>query len=109
MPTAPETMNKYHAKPTIVDNVRFASAREASRYRELCLLLASGAISHLELQPRFDIIVNHKKIGFYKADFRYVDEDGLSHIEDAKGVSTPVYRLKKRLVEAMYSIVIEEV
>jgi Protein of unknown function (DUF1064) len=102
-------MNKYHAKPTIVDNVRFASAREASRYKELCLLRASGAISHLELQPRYDLIVNGRKIGFYKADFRYISSDGQSHIEDAKGVRTAVYALKKRIVEALYGITIEEV
>ncbi len=102
-------MNKYHARPTIVDNVRFASKKEARRYSELLLLLAAGEISNLEMQPRYDIIVNGCKIGFYKADFRYISPDGQSHVEDAKGVSTAVYRLKKRIVEAMYHITIEEV
>lgn len=102
-------MNKYHNRKTILDNVRFDSAREARRYQELCLLERAGAISNLELQPRFDLIVSGKKIGFYKADFRYTSADGLQHVEDAKGVRTAVYRLKKRIVEALYHIIIEEV
>lgn len=102
-------MNKYHARKTVLDNVTFDSAREARRYQELCLLERAGAIHNLELQPRFDLVVNGKKCGFYRADFRYVGANGLVHIEDAKGVRTAVYRLKKRIVEALHGITIEEV
>lgn len=102
-------MNKYHAQPTTIDNVRFASAREARRYEELRLLERAGAIYSLELQPRYDLVVNGAKIGFYKADFRYIDADGLQHVEDAKGMRTAVYALKKRIVEALYHFTIEEV
>lgn len=104
-----EELNKYHARKITLDNVTFDSKREAARYRELCLLERAGAIRELELQPRFDLIINGKKIGFYKADFKYVDADGCQHIEDAKGYANALYRLKKKLVQACHNITIEEV
>ena len=43
-------------------------------YKELILLEKSGVISHLELQPQYDCVVDGKKICSYRADFRYFDE-----------------------------------
>lgn len=102
--------SKYHAEPTVTDGIRFASRAEANRYRALWLLQQVGAIAGLELQPRFDLVVNGIRVGFYKADFAYTDM-GTSErvIEDVKGVATPVYRLKKRIVEALYGIEIREI
>ena len=103
-------MSKYHAKRTTVDGITFDSTRESQRYSELKLLERAGEITHLELQPRYDIIVNDKNIGFYKADFKYWDvRAGKYIIEDVKGVRTSTYRLKKKLVEALYYIEITEV
>ena len=51
------TRNKYGAKPTIVDGTRFDSTKEANRYGELRLLEKAGAITNLELQPKFPIDV----------------------------------------------------
>ena len=57
------------------------------------------------------------KVGTYVADFQY-EEKGLSAcenerwhkvIEDVKGVKTPLYRWKKKHVEAQYGIQIREV
>lgn len=42
-------MSKYHAQPTLVDGIRFASRKEAARYRELCLLERAGEIQGLQL------------------------------------------------------------
>jgi len=46
-------------------------------------------------------------VGVYKADFRYREQSRIV-VEDVKGMSTVVYRLKKRLVEAQYGIRIQE-
>jgi len=98
---------KYKAQPIILDGIRFASKREAIRYQQLKLLEKAGKISLLQLQPRFDIIINGIKVGFYKADFKY-EQDGKIIIEDCKGYRTPIYRLKKKLVQALYGITICE-
>ena len=82
-------------------------------------------ITHLELQPTYQITVNGVNICKYKADFRYFtvraenreqynnskgewivptktgDKEG-QIVEDVKGFKTPIYRLKKKLVEACY-------
>jgi hypothetical protein len=104
------TYNKYHAKKTMVGDLLFDSGKEACRYRELLLLCAAGEISCLERQPRYPLIVNGKKIGEYRGDFRYTEcATGKQITEDVKGVKTPVYRLKKKLVKAIYQIDIIEV
>ena len=40
------TQSKYHAVPTTIDNIRFASKAEARRYRELRLLEKAGEIAN---------------------------------------------------------------
>jgi uncharacterized protein DUF1064 len=104
-----QAASKHRNKPITIDNIRFQSKREAARYQELKLLLREGVIHNLELQPRFDLIINHRFCGFYKADFRYISQDGKSITEDAKGRRLPLYVLKKRIVEALYGITITEV
>ncbi len=91
-----------------IDGITFASKREMDRYCELKLLERSGAIKKLELQPRFDIHVNGIFCGFWKGDFQYEDKSGVT-IEDSKGFRTPIYNLKKKLIEAIYDFKIREV
>lgn len=101
--------SKYHNKKTEVDGIVFDSRREASRYLELKILERAGEIQDLILQPSFDLIVQGgKKVGKYYADFRYSMGEK-SVVEDAKGAKTAVYKLKKRIVEAVYGIKIVEV
>jgi len=99
--------SKYNAVKTTVDGIKFDSKAEARRYSELKLLLKAKTIADLELQPRYDFVVNGVKIGFYKADFRYKMGNRLI-IEDVKGVKTPVYNLKKKLMKAIHGIDILE-
>ena len=103
-------MSKYGAIKTVVDGITFASKREAKRYSELKLLERYDEISELELQPRYDFRLNGMFIGFYKADFRYRNNrTGEIIIEDSKGMATPVYRLKKKMMKAFHNIEVTEV
>jgi len=101
-------MNKYNAKKTTVDNITFDSKKEAVRYQELKLLERAGEIHFLKLQPKFSIDVYGEHICNYFADFAYIVDENIIY-EDVKGVKTPVYRIKKKLVEAIYGIEITEV
>jgi len=102
--------SKYHNRKTSYEGITFDSRKEANRYQELLLMQRAGLIRNIELQPRYDLIVNSQKIGFYKADFRYdMVDTGDVVVEDAKGVRTPVYQIKKRLIKALYGIDIVEV
>ena len=103
-----ERRGKYNAKKTEVDGRVFDSRAEARRYSELCLLESAGVIKDLVCQAAFPVFVNSKLICHYYADFTY-HENGAYIVEDVKGMKTPVYRLKKKLVEALYNITITEI
>ena len=84
--------------------ITFASKAEASRYISLYLLQKAGKITRLELQPVFKMVVNGVPICKYLADFAYF-ENGKRVIEDVKGgnaTKTPVYRIKIKLLHALY-------
>ena len=103
----------------MVDGIKFRSAKEAKRYGELKALEKTGDINALELQPRFPLHApGGTLVGHYVADFRYVAIEQtaggggsivVSVVEDVKGCKTPLYRWKKKQVEAEYGIKIIEV
>jgi hypothetical protein len=99
--------SKYGAKKTVVDGIRFDSMAEATRYGVLKVLQSAGVISDLRMQVPYQIAVNGRKICRYVADFVYI-ENGKEVVEDVKGMKTPVYNLKKKLMEAMFGVVILE-
>lgn len=114
------TPSKYRAVKQTVDGITFASKAEARRYQELLLLVRAGQITHLVLQPRFELWAAVplegeyravRSVGCYVADFQYRDQRdrGVTVVEDVKGVATPLYKLKKRLAEACHGIQIKEV
>ncbi len=108
-------MNKYRSKPCVIDGIRFASQKEGKRYQELLLLQKAKKIKNLRLQPKYPISINNKKICTYIADFEYyrlLSRNGECVeiiTEDCKGFKTPVYRLKKKLMNAVYGIIITEI
>src|SRR3990167_2192701 len=108
---------KYNARKTTVDGIRFDSKKEAVRYCELKLLEKAGEIESLELQPKFALMtqlttgtvrgaakaLTHQwpVIGHYVGDFRYFDLRTCERVvEDCKGFRTPLYKWKRRHVEA---------
>ena len=101
--------SKYGNKRITVDGVNYASRREAQRSAELKLLERAGHISGLRLQPRFPIIVNGLKVCTYVGDFAYRDASGAEVVEDAKGFKTDIYKLKRKLVKALFNFDIVEV
>ena len=104
--------NKYGNTKVQVDGIDFDSKKEAARYGVLKLLERGKRISQLQLQVKMDILVNETKICDYVADFTYLDEHGNKVIEDVKSEITrklPVYRLKKKLIKAIYGIEITEI
>ena len=100
--------NKYGARKTTVDGITFDSKWEAQRWGELKAMELGGYVKDLERQVRYDIVVNGEKICRYIADFRYkmIDDDGLAKeiVEDAKGFETADFKIKKKLMKAVYQI-----
>jgi hypothetical protein len=104
----PRKRSKYSARKTVVDDITFDSAKEARRYGELRLLQQAGRISGLKLQPAFELVVNTQLVAVYKADFTYTDAVGEQVVEDVKGVKTTAYKLKAKLLRALFDITIKE-
>jgi Protein of unknown function (DUF1064) len=100
--------SKYGAKRVTVDGRTFDSKLEANRYLDLRRLHRAGVISELICQPAFQVEINGIRVFEYRADFQYTDEHGRTVYEDCKGFPTAVYRLKKRIIEAVYQITITE-
>ncbi len=103
---------KFNNTPTEVDSVTFASKREADRYLVLRDMAKTGEIRALQLQPKFALHVIRPdgvkvQVGTYTADFQY-ERNGAMAYEDAKGVKTESYQMRKRHVEAEYNVTILE-
>lgn len=102
-------MPKYHNSKTVIDGIRFDSKKEAKRYLELKILEKAGAIQDLKRQVPY-VLINKSRYGRaikYVADFVYL-ENGQLVVEDVKGVRTPVYKLKKRLMAERFGIEVKE-
>lgn len=103
--------SKYKNKKVEIDGHLFDSTSEGERYLDLKILEQAGKITDLILQPPFKYYEDDKFIFTYKADFGYT-QDGDRIIEDVKSVYTakiPLFRLKKKLIEAKFKIKITEV
>lgn len=118
--------SKYGAKKVEYDGMVFDSKRECRRYKELEILQQIGAISELRTQVKFVLIPAQREADTvgkrggiikgnlierevsYIADFVYVENDK-TVVEDAKGMRTPEYILKRKMMLYFYGIRIKEV
>lgn len=108
-------MNKYHNRKTVLFGEVFDSKKEAQRYAELRYLLKAGKISELRRQVKYVLIPSQRRGGkvverecSYLADFVYRQGDELI-VEDAKGVKTKDYIIKRKLMLWVHGIQIKEV
>ena len=97
--------NKYSNRKIEYEGKKFDSRLEGRRYCQLRDMLAAGEIKNLVLQPRFELQPPFKKGNKtyrnieYVADFMYEDWKGNKIVEDVKGYSTDVFRLKQKIFE----------
>lgn len=94
--------------------IRFDSIREARRWITLVRLERNGEISGLERQIRFPLYAGltdgtREPISTYIADFQYRKRGGDRVVEDAKGMKTRGYLLKRRWLKVQEGIEIREV
>lgn len=117
--------SKYGNRKVARDGIKFDSEREAERFGELKVLRAMGKIRNLRLQANFTLVEGYTTINgerikpmVYRADFTYEratepDCNGavywLLEVEDAKGMKTKDYLLKKKLMQDKFGITIREV
>lgn len=104
--------NKYHAEKV----GGHASKKEHKRAGQLKLMQIAGEISNLREQVPYELIPTQRdKAGNllerscrYIADFVYKDRQGNLVVEDTKGVRTPEYKIKRKLMLHVHGIRIKE-
>lgn len=109
-------LGKYHNRKINTNYGKFDSRKELNRFRELSLLQRAGEISGLQRQVRFELIPASRdeegrvveRACYYIADFVYM-EKGNRVVEDAKGVRTKEYIIKRKLMLWVHNIKIQEV
>lgn len=104
----PKRRPKYGAVRTVADGISYASKKEARRGVALGFLLRAGEVTDLVRQKRYAFDVNGQHICTYVADFVYRDKGGTLIVEDVKGYKTDEYRIKRKLMKAIYGIDILE-
>lgn len=111
-------MSKYHSRKVTTPDGVFDSHREYDRWVNLKMMQLAGFITQLQRQVRFDLIpaapAEHGKRAergvSYVADFTYIDiASGGFVVEDAKGVRTPDYIIKRKLMRWIHGIEVKEV
>lgn len=108
------TRSKYGSIKTTIDGITFASKKEAGRYCELKLLQKSGIVKNFVCQPVYPVFDGYKRSDGkkirgidYVGDFLVIYADGRIELEDVKGILTPIFQLKRKLLEAKYDLIIK--
>lgn len=96
--------SKYNAQPTTIDGIKFPSKKEARYYAILKQLVDEKKVLYFLRQVPIHLPANIR----YVCDFVVFYPDGSVRYIDSKGVKTPIYILKKKQVESLYPIRIEE-
>lgn len=99
--------NKYRNESTVYNGTYYASKLEAAVARELDFRLKARKgdplrILNWDKQIRVPIVINGETVCTYIVDFRYQKEDKTIVWCEAKGMETDVFRIKKKLFEAVY-------
>lgn len=104
--------NKYSAKKS----GGYDSRREHRRANELKMMQRAGLISDLREQVKYVLIPTQRgpdgrlleRECSYYADFVY-RKDGRTIVEDTKGVRTPEYKIKRKLMLLVHGVAIVEI
>jgi hypothetical protein len=109
--------NKFNAIKVKTEYGTFDSKKEYAYFKRLMIQKKAVSlydrVTDIQTQVRYDIDIAGKRICFYKLDFKVRYADGrVEHVDvkgHKKGSAYNLFRIKKKLVEAIYGIEIIEV
>lgn len=96
--------SKHNSRITIIDGIRFRSAKEADYYTTLKMMQKCGDLKFFLRQVPFYLPGGTK----YIIDFIEFWEDGRIVFTDVKGRRLPAYIRNRKQVEALYPVKINE-
>jgi len=98
--------HKFNAVPVKEDGKYFDSTLEFNYFNHLKLLQKTGKVSFFLRQVPFELDLKNTKISKYFVDFQVFYTNGAIEFVDVKGKETVVFKMKKKMVEALYPITI---
>jgi hypothetical protein len=107
--------SKYKNTSITIDNIRFASKKEAEYYLLLCNQLKNNKILNFERQVSFTLVPPLKKLSNRDRGINYIADFVVKHLDssveviDVKGFKTDIYLLKRKLMCYIHDIIIKEV
>lgn len=120
--------NKYQNKKVTINGVKFDSKKEARRWQELKLLEKAGHIRNLQRQVKFVLIpaqrepdtvgarggrikgkLLEREVAYYADFVYYVEGSEKPVVEDTKGIRTPEYIIKRKMMLYFHGIRIKEI
>lgn len=120
--------SKYRAKKTTLDGIQFDSKKEALRWAKLKVLEEAGEIHDLQRQVKFVLIpaqreantvgarggtikgkLIEREVAYYADFVYYIKGSDKPIVEDTKGVRTPEYIIKRKLMLQVHGVRIKEV
>lgn len=98
---------KYNNKKTTFNGRKFDSKHEAGVAQELELRKCAGDILDYECQYKVDMDIfdcNGRRVDTisHKVDFRVHNHDGSFTLVEAKGVETPDYKFRRKMLERIF-------
>ena len=101
--------NKYHAVRTMNQDGTWSDSKKEARIDgKMMLLKHDPTVAAIERKNKYPLVVNGEHCGNYICDWTVYRKDGSREVYDAKGVKTPVYNLKKKLMRAIHKIEVIE-
>lgn len=97
--------NKYNAKKTMFEGMKYDSKKEANKAVELSMLKKSKQIKDFEAHKKIELFgQNGTRVCNYFADFWITHNDGTIEILDIKSkiTETSIFRLKWKMLEDKY-------
>lgn len=124
--------SKYGNRKCTFQGIVFDSRHEMQRYKDLYLLQKAGEIKNLRTQVAFVLLPEQRETSHelykagpnkgklkpgklierkceYIADFVYITKDGNYVVEDAKGMHTKEYLIKRKMMLYFHKIRVVEV
>lgn len=110
-------MSKYNSQLCTLGGETYRSKREMRRHQLLLLMERGGAVRNLRREVAYVLAPAVKVQGRRRPPLRYIADfvyermkDGgwIDVVEDAKGVRTPVYVVKRHLMASVHGIDILE-
>jgi len=95
-----KTYNKYGAKKSDYNGIKYDSKLEANFAQHFDTMLAAGELTKIERQVKIELYAYDSKICNYFIDFILYHKDGTKEYAEVKGLAMPLWKMKWKMLEA---------